>query len=250
MTDTAMLQTIYLFRRLSPERLADVQSRLAVRQLAAGELLFAQGDSGDELYIVETGGISIFAPSAEQPGQEKAVRVFGPGEVLGDMALIDGLPRSMSARAEQPSQLLVLQGDEFRRLIAGDPQVALAAMSGLNDRIRYTTDFLAQVRHWMEHMSSGKYQAPEFQTQVQDWARNVGGADAAHRDEALSALAAEFVQMAVAVREREENLQRQVDELRIEIDTAKRQRHVDEIVESDYFKSLRSQAASLRQKRE
>jgi len=52
------------------------------------------------------------------------------------------------------------------------------------------------------------------------------------------------------VREREEALQRQVEQLRIEIDEVKKQRQVDEIVESDYFQSLKAKAAGLRQKRE
>ena len=76
------------------------------------------------------------------------------------------------------------------------------------------------------------------------------GAGIGYRDETLAILAAEFAEMATQVREREEALQRQVEQLRIEIDEVKKQRQVDEIVESDYFQSLKSKAATLRQKRE
>jgi len=154
------------------------------------------------------------------------------------MALIDRRPRSLSARTVEPTHLLVLRGDSFRRLVRDDPAVALAVMSGLSDRIRYTTEFLSQVRHWVGRMSAGKYKGEQFAREMQDWVRQMGGggpsqAPAApagqvpaapagqvigYRDETLATLAAEFAQMATQVREREEALQRQVEQLRIEID--------------------------------
>lgn len=267
MTDISGLD-VPMFRRLSPERLAEVSRELERQHLPAGQVLFNQGDAGDELFIVQDGCVAIFAPSIDRPGQEKPLRLFKAGDLLGEMALIDRQPRSLSARTEEPTHLLVLRGDSFRRLVRDDPAVAVAVMGGLSDRIRYTTEFLSQVRHWVGRMSAGKYKADQFLKEMQDWVQQVAGgglisgdrgggqpeapagAGIGYRDETLATLAAEFAQMATQVREREEALQRQVEQLRIEIDEVKKQRQVDEIVESDYFQSLKAQAATLRRKRE
>jgi len=257
MTDISGLD-VPMFRRLTPDKLAEVSGELERRSLAAGQVLFNQGDAGDELFIVQEGCVAIFAPSIDRPGQEKPLRLFKAGDLLGEMALIDRQPRSLSARTLEPTQLLVLRGDSFRRLVRDDPAVAVAVMGGLNDRIRYTTEFLNQVRHWVGRMSAGKYRTGQLLTEMQDWVQQVAGgeplqaagAPIGYRDETLATLAAEFAQMAAQVREREEALQRQVEQLRIEIDEVKKQRQVDEIVESDYFQSLKAKAAGLRQKRE
>jgi len=274
MTDITGLD-VPLFRRLSPDRLAEVAGELETRTLDAGQILFSRGDAGDELFIVHDGCVAIFAPSPDRPGEERPLRLFRAGDLLGEMALIDGRPRSLSARAVESTHLLALSGDSFRRLVGDDPAVALAVMGGLNDRIRYTTEFLSQVRHWVGRMSAGKYSSDQFAGEIQDWVRQVGGgepvpgtvgptdapaavtgdapaavAGVGYRDETLATLAAEFAQMATQVRRREEALQRQVEQLRIEIDEVKKQRQVDEIVESDYFQNLKSQAANLRKKRE
>ena len=268
-----------IFRRLAPERLTEMGGELEKRYLDAGQILFNQGDAGDELFIIQDGCVAIFAPNADRPpdplaqakvpadqagragSQEKPFRLLKAGDLLGEMALIDCQPRSLSARTTEPTHLLVLSGENFRRLIRDDPAVAVAVMGGLNDRIRYTTEFLSQVRHWVGRMSTGKYKTDQFLKEMQDWVQQVAGgepsqetgaqkvpAGVGYRDETLATLAAEFAQMATQVREREEALQRQVEQLRIEIDEVKKQRQVDEIVESDYFQSLKSQAANLRRK--
>jgi len=264
MTDVTELD-IPIFRRLSPDRLAEVSTELERRYLPAGQVLFNQGDTGDELYIVQDGCVAIFAPSIDHPGQEKPLRLFRAGDLLGEMTLIDRQPRSASARTLEPTHLLVLRGDSFRRLMREDPAVAVAVMGGLNDRIRYTTEFLSQVRHWVGRMSAGRYKGDEFLAEMHDWVYQVAragplqgtgrseamaGPGIGYRDETLATLAAEFAHMATQVRQREEALQRQVEQLRIEIDEVKKQRQVSEIVDSEYFQSLKAKAAGLRKKQE
>jgi CRP-like cAMP-binding protein len=149
------------------------------------------------------------------------------------MALIDRKPRSLSARALAPSQVWVLTGESFRSLIREVPDVALAVMAELNDRVRYTTQFLEEVRRWIKRIGEGNYER-DFQP------------DTAHGDPSLRKLAAEFAQMAAQVQQREAELRKEVFQLQIQIDKAKKERQVSEIVESDYFQSLREQAKKLR----
>ncbi|MBN1890090.1 MAG: cyclic nucleotide-binding domain-containing protein [Thermoflexales bacterium] len=236
MSDTSDLKKVLLFSRLSDQVLSEVGAALEARPLASGEVLFKQGDSGDELLIVRQGGVAIFVPSQDKPGAERPIRIFGPGEALGEMALIDRRPRSVSARAVEASQVSVLSGDDFRRLLRELPELALAVMGGLSDRIRYTTDFLAEVQAWVKRVAEGKY----------DQSFEPG---AGYEDRSITALAGDFAQMAAQVKKREEELRQEVMQLRIEIDEAKKQKQVGEIVESEYFQSLKAQVAELRKKK-
>jgi CRP-like cAMP-binding protein len=183
--------------------------------------------------IVQSGRVAIYTPSEEKPGEEQPIRIFESTEAFGEMALIDRKPRSLSARALAPSQVWVLTGESFRSLIREVPDVALAVMAELNDRVRYTTQFLEEVRRWIKRIGEGNYER-DFQP------------DTAHGDPSLRKLAAEFAQMAAQVQQREAELRKEVFQLQIQIDKAKKERQVSEIVESDYFQSLREQAKKLR----
>jgi CRP-like cAMP-binding protein len=233
------LKEIPLFGRLPEDALTEVYAALKSRTLEAGEVIFNQGDEGDELIVVEEGEIAIFAPIAGGAGSEKAIRIFGPGEVLGEMALIDQKPRSLSARAEEDSVILTLGLMEFKTLLSENPEMAFSVMSGLNERIRYTTDFLSEVRQWIQRVADGNYQAGEI----------IDSSDK-YSDETISSLAAEFAQMTARVQKREDELRKEVIKLRIEVDDTKRKQDVEEILDSDYYQSLKEKAKQMRQRRQ
>jgi CRP/FNR family cyclic AMP-dependent transcriptional regulator len=236
MTEITGLKTILMFSRLPEAALGEVAAALKIRSIAAGENLFAMGDPGDELFIVKAGRVAIYTPDPEKPGDERPIRIFEAGEALGEMALIDNQPRSLSARAVEAAEVHVLTGDDFRRLLRAYPDMALAVMAGLNDRIRYTTDFLSEVREWIQRVAVGQYD--------RSFAANQG-----YQDSSMQSLAADFAQMAAQVQKREEELRREVQELRIEINEAKRQKQLEEITETDYFQTLQSKAKSLRNRK-
>lgn len=237
MTARIDLSTVTLFEQLSGPALDALAATLEPRALPVGAVLFEKGDPGAEMYIVQSGGIGLYLPNPEKPGEERPIRIIGPGEVLGEMALIDNQPRSVSGRAVEPTELLVLKGEDFHRMLREHHEVALAVMSGLNNRVRYTTDFVGEVREWVRRVATGEYQRG-FTPQSE------------YRDRSIAALAAEFAQMAAQVQKREEELRQQIADLRIEIDQAKKERQVGEIVESEYFQNLRAQAAQLRKRQE
>lgn len=228
------LKQIPLFQHLSERETTHLLESLEQRTLPTGSILFNMGDPGDELYIVGEGRVAIYVPSAETPGSEQPIRIFEAGEALGEMALIDHQPRSLSARTLEPTTLFVLTGEEFQRLLIAQPELALSVMMGLSDRVRYTTEFLNEVRSWVQRVAQGNYDRawrPAWD----------------YTDPSIAALAAEFTQMAAQVQQREEALRRELAQLRIEIDETKRKRHVEEIVETDYFQTLQAQARRLRQ---
>jgi len=236
MMEIAQLKHILLFNRLPDDALNDIAAVLKPRALTAGEVLFARGDPGDEMYIVRSGRIAIFTPDAAKPGEEHPIRILEANEALGEMAIIDNQPRSLSARALEAGEVLVLTGDDFRQLLRTYPDMALAVMAGLNDRIRYTTEFLSEVREWIRRVAVGQYDRTF--AAIKDY-----------QDRSIETLAAEFAQMAAQVQQREEDLRRQVEELRIEINEAKRQKQLEEITETDYFQTLQNKASLLRRRK-
>lgn len=230
-----LLKQTELFGRLPEEILQEVAAALVRRSLSTGEVLFHQGDPGDELILVERGQIAIYAPAPDDPAKGQPIRLFRDRQALGEMALIDQKPRSLSARAEEPTTILTLDGQAFRRLIQDHPELALSVMAGLSERIRYTTDFLNEVRLWVQRVASGSYQLENI-------------SEERYRDSTLSTLAAEFAQMASRVQEREEKLRQEVAMLRIQVDEEKRRQEVNLITSSEAFQSLKEKARQLRQR--
>lgn len=233
------LNTIPLFARLSDQALREIEERLHPRSLAAGEVLFNQGDAGDELILVSDGKLVIYAPEEGAPAKGQPIRQFTSGGVLGDMALIDRQPRSLSARAEESSTILTLARPDFEHLIAQNPQLSQTLMAGLSERIRYTTDFLGEVRQWVQRITEGNYQAGI----QEDHGRK-------YQDPALAVLAAAFSRMAAQVKEREDTLKQEVAMLRIEIDEKKRQEDARQIMDSDYYRSLKEKVKEIRKTKE
>jgi CRP-like cAMP-binding protein len=233
MTLTVLLKRIAIFKSLPPEAIEQVANGLKTRTLQAGEVLFNLGDPGDEMIIVRRGKIAIYVPDAKKSRTGQVLRIFRSGDILGEMALIDRQPRSASARAETRAVIATLDIETFKQLIESRPEVAMGVMSGLSGRIRYTTEFIGELRQWMQKLAEGNYQGIQAPTKVQD--------------SSLSALAADFVRMATQVREREERLQQEVAQLRIEIDETKRLQEVKQITGSDYYVSIKEKLKALRE---
>jgi CRP-like cAMP-binding protein len=233
------LRSIPLFSNLPDEALAQVEAALQERMLDAGQILFNHGDPGDELIIIKAGKISIYVPLDGAPANGQAIRYFTPGSVLGEMALLDEKPRSASARAEEASTILALSRKDFHQSLSANPQLSGTLMAGLSDRIRYTTDFLSEVRGWVQRITEGNYQ-PGIEA----------NAHSSYQDPTLATLAAEFAQMAARVKEREDTLKQEVALLKIEIDETKRKQEASQIMDSDYYRELKEKIKSMRQQRD
>ncbi|MCZ6707712.1 MAG: ATP-binding cassette domain-containing protein [Chloroflexi bacterium] len=109
-----------LLRALDDADLGELERLLERRSLAAGEVLFARDDPGDSLLLIVSGQLRIASDSS--PGAVPLARL-GPGEVLGEKALLTGEPRSASALAEVASELLELSRTDFDRFCATRPEL-------------------------------------------------------------------------------------------------------------------------------
>jgi CRP/FNR family cyclic AMP-dependent transcriptional regulator len=134
-----MLERNLLFRGLSPVTLEQI-ARLCVRRTYERDaVIFSQSDPGDALYGVVTGRVRISASSAG--GREVFLNIMDPGDTFGEIALLDGRPRTASASATAPSDLLVIARDQFLGLVAREPQLVDHLLQLLCGRLRWVSGF-------------------------------------------------------------------------------------------------------------
>lgn len=124
-----LLKALPLFAPLSSQDLERVAQLTDEVDVPAGRVLMRQGDNGEEMFIVVSGGLAI-----ERDGRSLGSR--GPGEPVGEMALISKGPRSATVTAEVPTRLLVLAHREFHALVDRFPAIRLSLLEVLAARLR------------------------------------------------------------------------------------------------------------------
>src|SRR2546430_1922518 len=112
----ALLRKMDLFTDLPDDALGKIGRLLKEQKFAEGDLIFAQDDAGDALYIVLQGRVRI--TTNDHFGRERVLAFYGPGEFFGDMAVLTDAPRSASATASTDVRLLQLRKDDFDTLLA------------------------------------------------------------------------------------------------------------------------------------
>ena len=142
LTPMYVLKKIPLFASLSEADLQNLTSLLRRKQLGKGELLFQQGDEGTALYILAQGRIKI---SLSRRMDNVTLAILGQGEFLGEMALLDDLPRSADAIALEDSQLYVLNRKDFLSFLSNNGHTVYAILNSLSRRLRKTDDQLAEM---------------------------------------------------------------------------------------------------------
>jgi SulP family sulfate permease len=134
------LHELELFHGRKPETLASLESQMEQRHYRAGERIFANGDAGDELYMIRRGAVRILLHIDDE--QQRHLGTFGRGAFFGEMAFLDGLPRSADAVASVDTDLFVLSRKTFDRLADEHRKFAINLMEGLasvlSARLRFT----------------------------------------------------------------------------------------------------------------
>ena len=113
-----------------------------LRYLAAKELLFAAGDVGDGCYRLEQGLLKVVVESTNH-GEERIVALLGPGAIVGELSMIDGLPRSASIIAMRPCALRFVSREAFELKAKAHAEIGVALPSILATRLREADAALA-----------------------------------------------------------------------------------------------------------
>jgi CRP-like cAMP-binding protein len=137
------LASIDLFAALDRRSLDELAAATTARRLAAGQILFAQGDPSDHLVVVRSGRLRVLVSSDR--GDELVFTVLGSGDVLGELSMIDGLPRSATVSALDPSVVLLLPEAAVRRVLLQSPEALLAVARQLGEQVRRLTGSAADL---------------------------------------------------------------------------------------------------------
>jgi CRP-like cAMP-binding protein len=138
------LRRVLPFANLSDEQLLALSRHAFSRRFRKGEALFHELEPGHTLYVVLSGAINIERVTPD--GGLVHIAKRGPGEMVGEMSLIDGNPRMADAVTAEASELLVLEREGFLRCIRESPEVALSIMAYLAKRLRQAGDKLESVQ--------------------------------------------------------------------------------------------------------
>jgi CRP-like cAMP-binding protein len=128
-----------LFRGLSPGTLEQIARLCIRRSYPRDAVIFSQSGPGDALFGVVTGRVRISASSAG--GREVFLNIMEPGDTFGEIALLDGRPRTASASATAPSDLLIIKREQFLSLLAHEPVLTEHLLRLLCSRLRWVSGF-------------------------------------------------------------------------------------------------------------
>ena len=134
------LRSVPLFASLDDDAARDLRNLLSEKDVPQKTRLFHQGDTGDAMYLIESGRVRISIRDEDE--QEVTLAELAQGDFFGEMSIIDGRKRSADAQVIEDSRLAVLSREAFLAFVRKKPDVALEMLSALTDRLRRTDELL------------------------------------------------------------------------------------------------------------
>lgn len=131
-----LLKLVPLFRNMPPSLLRELAGKLRPLRFRAGTAIFHADDVGSMLYIIIRGAVKIFIPSTD--GREVVLAIHRPGDLFGEMSLLDDERRSASATTLEDTEMFSLSRQDFQDVIARHPEALRAILDVLVKRLRQT----------------------------------------------------------------------------------------------------------------
>lgn len=128
---------ISIFSKLGPSDVQELARIVKTKEYGADAAIFFQDEPSDSLYMLLKGSVKVTQRSTE--GREKILDILGPGEIFGELAMLDGHPRSATVTTMEPSELGTISQQDFRHFAASRPEVLWKVLAELCDRIRKTS---------------------------------------------------------------------------------------------------------------
>jgi CRP-like cAMP-binding protein len=139
----SLLRNHTLFRDLPAPAIERLGSYMKTRRVPRGTTIFAKGDPGSGLMGVVVGSVKVSVASAD--GKDVVLNVFREGDVFGEIALLDGRPRTADATAMSDCELVVIERRDFVPFLSSNPDVTLKLIEILCSRLRHTSEQVQDV---------------------------------------------------------------------------------------------------------
>ena len=127
-----------MFADLGADELQRLANLCHTQHLGNGEVLFQKGDAGDALFGVRRGQVRIETGASD--GSRLTLNFMGPGDLFGEVAVLDGQSRTADATAGEASELFVLRREDFLAFLEREPKVAIKIIALLCQRIRWQSE--------------------------------------------------------------------------------------------------------------
>lgn len=133
-SDINFLRNVSIFEEL-PERDLEKIASLGTRKVfSKGSIILMEDEVGSALFIIIDGKVKV--SRLDETGKEVILSILGPGEVFGEMSLLDGLKRSATVSAIADTEVLIIYRDDFLNLLNNHPQIAISLLRELAMRLR------------------------------------------------------------------------------------------------------------------
>jgi CRP/FNR family transcriptional regulator, cyclic AMP receptor protein len=144
------LGRIPIFTGLDAHDLEELEASLVLRRYSRGQVMFHKGDEGGNLYMLRSGRVKVAIPSPQ--GEEVILAILSAGEILGELSLIDGKPRSATVEALEDTEALCLRREDFMRFLSTRFDAVQRVLEVLSGRLRDTDSLLAET-HFLDTTS-------------------------------------------------------------------------------------------------
>ena len=140
MSKETALAKVGLFANLEPKYIRGIAQICTERTFNEGEVLMRQGDDGIGLYIILSGKVKV--EKADQHGKQVELASNGPGDIMGELSVLDGAKRTATVTAVETTSCMVLASWEFNSFMKAHPEVAIDILPIILKRFRETNDAL------------------------------------------------------------------------------------------------------------
>jgi CRP-like cAMP-binding protein len=134
------LKRLPLLAGLPDDVLVQLAAKVTSHEMVKDEVIFRQNDPGDAVYFIRLGWVKIVLN--DSGGNELTINEVGPGEIIGEMSLLDEQPRSAGAVALSPLEMLRLGNNDFRAVIDRHPELGMLFAKNISERLRFNVTLL------------------------------------------------------------------------------------------------------------
>ncbi|HVP41900.1 MAG TPA: DUF1003 domain-containing protein [Terriglobales bacterium] len=170
-TDASALADVPMFSLLDDEERSTLSELLDLRRFEKGDTVFSFGDSGDALYLVRSGKVQVFVENYQ--GDKIPLADNEPGDIFGEISLLDGGPRTATAVAIEDSECLTLDREKLLEFVSRHPHAALDLLTVMGRRLRATDELLRT--HVTRNLNEEEEERLTFGQHIADRVASFGG---------------------------------------------------------------------------
>jgi len=163
------IRSVPLFASLDDEATKELRNLLELKTIKQETSLFHHGDKGDAMYLIDGGRVRISVK--DSVGHDVTLAELAGGDFFGEMAILDGKPRSATATVIEDSRLAVLSREKFISFVHRNPDVALKMLTAITNRLRHTDELIRKrvSRNANEELAARRTRADRIANKVAEF---------------------------------------------------------------------------------